>query len=64
MIARVSRRVLFYTLNLGTRRDTTSVRNIENINVFLHDSARLLTRAFLCSEFWARVGRRAPALNF
>ena len=27
-----------------------------------HDSAGLLTRAFLCSELWARVRRRAPAL--
>ena len=27
-----------------------------------HDSARLLTRAFLRSKFWTRVGRRALAL--
>ena len=37
---------------------------IRDLKTFTHDSARLLTRAFLCSEFWARVGRRAPALNF
>lgn len=46
-------------LGLHHLLDITLLRGEQGIP---HDSARLPTRAFLCSEFWARVGRRAPAL--